>query len=101
MNHQLHHRTFLQHSVTGLSSIALASLLKDDGLLASESAIRPASDPAHPCAPLAPRSAPKAKQVLMIFCASALSYMDLSFYNNGTERRLTDVHGHVIKDIIP
>lgn len=101
MNHQLHHRSFLQHSVTGLSNITLASLLKNDGLLTSESPICPAIDPAHPHAPLAPRSAPKAKQVLMIFCASALSYMDISFYNNGIERRLTDVHGHAINDIIP
>jgi hypothetical protein len=24
----------------------------------------------------------------------------LSYYNNGIERRLTDVHGHVIKDVL-
>jgi hypothetical protein len=24
----------------------------------------------------------------------------LSFYHNGIERRLTDVHGHVLKDIL-
>jgi len=29
-----------------------------------------------------------------------LNHERLSFYHNGIERRLTDVHGHVIKDII-
>ncbi|MEI6232388.1 MAG: DUF1501 domain-containing protein [Planctomycetota bacterium] len=29
-----------------------------------------------------------------------LNHERLSFYNNGIERRLTDVHGHVIKDIL-
>ncbi|MBX7208601.1 MAG: DUF1501 domain-containing protein [Verrucomicrobiaceae bacterium] len=76
MNHLLHRRSFLQRSVTGLSSIALASLLKDDGLLASESPIRPLIDPARPYAPRAPHFAPKAKQVLMIFCSGALSHVD-------------------------
>jgi len=29
-----------------------------------------------------------------------MNHERLSFYHNGIERRLTDVHGHVIKDII-
>jgi uncharacterized protein (DUF1501 family) len=29
-----------------------------------------------------------------------LNHERLSFYNNGIERRLTDVHGHVLKDIV-
>jgi uncharacterized protein (DUF1501 family) len=29
-----------------------------------------------------------------------LNHERLSFYNNGIERRLTDVHGHVVKDIL-
>ncbi len=29
-----------------------------------------------------------------------LNHERLCFYHNGIERRLTDVHGHVIKDII-
>ena len=29
-----------------------------------------------------------------------LNHERLSFYHNGIERRLTDVHGHVIKDIL-
>ena len=29
-----------------------------------------------------------------------LDHERLSFYNNGIERRLTDVHGHVIRDVL-
>ena len=87
MNHLLHRRSFLQRSVTGLSSIALASLLKDDGLLANESPIRPAIDPARPYAPRPPHFAPKAKQVLMIFCSGALSHVDTWDYKPALFKR--------------
>jgi Protein of unknown function (DUF1501) len=76
MSHLLHRRQFLSRTVSGLSSIALASLLNDDGLLAGEVSIRPPIDPAHPYAPRAPHFEPKAKQVLMIFCSGALSHVD-------------------------
>ncbi|MDA0723821.1 MAG: DUF1501 domain-containing protein, partial [Verrucomicrobia bacterium] len=29
-----------------------------------------------------------------------LNHERLSYYHNGTERRLTDVHGHVIKEVV-
>ena len=29
-----------------------------------------------------------------------LEHERLSYYHNGLERRLTDVHGHVIKDVL-
>jgi hypothetical protein len=29
-----------------------------------------------------------------------LDHEKLSFYNNGIQRRLTDVHGHVIKELL-
>jgi hypothetical protein len=29
-----------------------------------------------------------------------LDHERLSFYHNGIERRLTDVHGHVIEDVL-
>ncbi|QOV89569.1 DUF1501 domain-containing protein [Humisphaera borealis] len=76
MNHLLHRRAFLQRSLTGLSSIALASLLKDDGLLASEPPVRPTIDPARPYAPRVPHFTPRANRVLMIFCSGALSHVD-------------------------
>ena len=67
MNHLFHRRDFLNRTVSGLTSIALTSLLKQDNLLASEAPIRPEIDPAHPYAPRLAHHEPKAKQVLMIF----------------------------------
>jgi hypothetical protein len=29
-----------------------------------------------------------------------LDHERLTFYHNGTERRLTDVHGHVLKEVL-
>jgi hypothetical protein len=31
---------------------------------------------------------------------AGLSHEKLTFYHNGLQRRLTDVHGHVIRDIL-
>lgn len=75
MNPLLDRRRFLAQTSSGLSSIALASLLQQDQLLA-EAPIRPQIDPAHPYAPRAPHFDPKAKRVLMIFCSGALSHVD-------------------------
>lgn len=74
----LHRRRFLAETSTGLSAIALASLLQQDGLLGAESVV-PYAPEINPAAPHAPRPAPmqaKAKKVLMIFCSGALSHMD-------------------------
>jgi hypothetical protein len=87
MNHLLDRRHFLQRSVTGLSSIALAALLKEEGLLARESPVRPTIDPSHPYASRAAHFAPKAKQVLMIFCSGALSHVDTFDYKPELVRR--------------
>lgn len=76
MNHLLHRRGFLQHGAAGLSGIALASLLQDEGLLADDAPIRPQIDPARPYAPRTPHFAPQARRVLMIFCSGALSHVD-------------------------
>lgn len=67
----LDRRRFLSDSVTALGSIALASLLGRDGLLAA-----PVIDPAHPFAPRAPHFPAKAKNVVMIFCAGAVSQLE-------------------------
>lgn len=82
-NHSLSHqgrllldrRGFLGSSATALSSIALASLIRDEGLLASNP-ILPRIDPARPYAPRAPHFAPKAKNVIVIFCAGAVSQLE-------------------------
>src|SRR5580765_353624 len=76
----LSRRDFLRWGGTGLSSVALASLLSESGLLAADGPIRPAIDPARPYAPRAPHFTPKAKRVLMIFCSGALSHLDTFDY---------------------
>ena len=72
----LDRRGFLQLGGTGLGSIALASLLHEEKLLAGEPPIRPAIDPAQPYAPRPPHFPAKAKNVLLIFCSGALSHVD-------------------------
>src|SRR5215470_17836044 len=69
----LERRSFLSNAATALGSIALTSLLGRDGLLAANG---PVIDPAHPFAPRAPHFAPKAKNVVMIFCAGAVSQLE-------------------------
>ncbi|MEX1224251.1 MAG: DUF1501 domain-containing protein, partial [Pirellulales bacterium] len=83
MSHASHHplldrRGFLARAGTGLGSIALASLLHNDRLLAERPAAagRVQYDPARPFAPRAGHFAPKAKRVVVIFCAGAVSHID-------------------------
>jgi hypothetical protein len=66
-------RQFLSDGITGLGSIALASLLCRDGLLAESS---PTIDPARPHALRSPHFAPKARNVVVIFCAGAVSQLE-------------------------
>lgn len=79
--HLLNRRSFLSELGSGLSSIALVSLLQGQGVLAGtdaddESPIRPQIDPAVPSAKRPPHFAPKAKRVLQIFCSGACSHLD-------------------------
>ncbi len=76
----LDRRSFLRWGGTGLSSIALAALLKDQQLLAADAPFRPLFDPANPYAPRAPHFTPKAKRVLVVFCSGALSHVDTFDY---------------------
>jgi hypothetical protein len=74
----LNRKNFLTQASTALGSIALTSLLSSDRLLASgkssESAVQ--IDPADPYAPRAPHFQAKAKNVLVIFCAGAVSQLE-------------------------
>ena len=72
----LNRRDFLRHGGTGLSGVALLSLLADGKLLGAEQQSLPQWNPEHPLAPRAPHIAPKAKKVLVIFCSGALSHID-------------------------
>ena len=69
----LERRQFLADAATGLGSIALASLLCRDGLLAAQ---LPVINPARPNAPRSPHFLPKAKNVVVIFCAGAVSQLE-------------------------
>src|SRR3954471_8564877 len=69
----LDRRRFLSLSGSALSSIALHNLLGRDGLLAAEG---PAIDPARPFAPRPPHFPAKARNVVVIFCAGAVSQLE-------------------------
>lgn len=69
----LDRRQFLSGSATALGSMALASLLGRDRLLAGEAR---GIDPARPFAPRSSHFPAKAKNVVMIFCAGAVSQLE-------------------------
>lgn len=68
----LNRRGFLSEAATGLSSIALLDLLAADRLLAGQ----PQIDPARPFAARPSHYAARAKNVLVIFCAGAVSQLE-------------------------
>ncbi|HLU46502.1 MAG TPA: DUF1501 domain-containing protein, partial [Planctomycetota bacterium] len=69
-------RDFLATSASGLGTIALASLLAGEGLLASDPASAAAADE-RPLAPRLTHFAPRAKSCIFLFMAGAPSQMDL------------------------
>jgi hypothetical protein len=69
----LDRRHFLGDSATALGAIALANLLSRDRLLAAEA---PVIDPARPFAPRRPHFPARAKNVVVIFCAGAVSQLE-------------------------
>jgi hypothetical protein len=66
-------RDFLATSASGLGTLAVASLLRDEGLLAAEAN----SDASNPLAPRPPHFAPKAKACICIYLEGAPSQLDL------------------------
>jgi len=73
----LNRRDFLRLGGTGLGGIALTALLAEQRLLANDKTpIRPAWSPESPGAPRSPHFAPRATNVLVIFCSGALSHLD-------------------------
>lgn len=71
----LNRREFLRFGGTGLSGVALLSLLSQQRLLAEKTAA-PQWSPERPFAPRAPHFAAKAKNVLVVFCSGAQSHVD-------------------------
>ena len=82
----LQRRHFLRWGGTGLSGVALASLLADARALGTTGA-RPRIDPADPHAPRPPHHRPKATRVLVIFCSGALSHVDTFDHKPELEKR--------------
>ncbi len=72
----LNRRGFLSQSATALGSVALTNLLGLDGLLAAGAAGGPMIDPARPYAPRHGHFPAKAKNVVVIFCAGAVSQLE-------------------------
>ena len=73
----LDRRHFLGHAATGLSGIALATLLAESGQLRGAGGpIRPNIRPESPLAARPPHFAARAKRVLVVFCSGALSHVD-------------------------
>jgi hypothetical protein len=74
----LSRRKFLGDLACAGSAIGLAQLLSRDGLLAADAPalFRPVIDPALPCAARPPQFPAKAEQLLIIFCAGAVSHVD-------------------------
>ena len=70
----LDRRQFLSNSATALGSIALTNLLGVDRLLAAHPA--PAIDPARPYSPRPTHFPARAKNVVVIFCAGAVSQLE-------------------------
>lgn len=66
----------------GLASLGVAAMLADQARAAA-----PAIDPANPYAPRQPHFAPRAEQVLVIFCSGALSQVDTFDYKPELVRR--------------
>jgi hypothetical protein len=77
MHHPLmDRRRFLTDASTSLGSIALASMLRRDGLLARQADDGPHIDPASPYAARPSHFAAKAKNVVVLFCAGAVSQLE-------------------------
>ena len=72
----LDRREFLGQTASGLSAVALASLLDQDRLLADT----PKVDPSQPHSPRQGHFDAKAKNVLVIFCAGACSQLETYDY---------------------
>src|SRR5262245_15205802 len=74
----LSRRKFLHDLACVGSAIGLTQLLSRDGLLGAEgpAPYRPVIDPAQPYAPRPPQFRARAEQLLVIFCAGAVSHVD-------------------------
>jgi uncharacterized protein (DUF1501 family) len=84
-------RNFLATSASGLGLLAVASLLKDNGLLAADRRDEPGGSP---LAPRAPHFAPKAKNCICIYLEGAPSQIDLF----DPKPKLNELNGQKLPD---
>ena len=80
----LDRRGFLGSTCTGLGSIALSTLVAQETTTASQT---PKIDPVNPQRTRSPHFRPKAKNVLVIFCAGACSQLETYDYKPELTRR--------------
>src|SRR5262245_39043427 len=83
-------RSFLATMANGIGGLAVASLLKDDGVLAQEAP----RDAANPLAPRPPHFAPKARACICIYLEGAPSQMDLF----DPKPKLNELHGQPLPE---
>ncbi len=80
-------RKLLLDTASGLGGVALACLLGEQGLLASEPDAGPQIDPERPFAARSSHFPARAKKVLMIYCSGACSQLDTFDYKPELIRR--------------
>jgi hypothetical protein len=79
-------RNFLATAASGIGTLAVASLLRDEGLLAAEAV--------NPLAPKAPHFAPKAKACICFYLEGAPSQIDLW----DPKPKLNELHGQKLPE---
>src|SRR5262245_32218475 len=91
MNVDLARRQFFTSSASGLGVLALASLLRNDGLLAADTQSDRSADP---LAPKVPHFAPKAKNCIFFLPEGAPSHIDLF----DPKPKLNELHGQKLPE---
>lgn len=88
----LNRRDFLSHAVNGLGGIALSSLLASETKAVLSKSGQPKIDLTRPYAPRSPHFPPKARNVIVVFCAGAISHVDTFDFKPELVRR----HGQLL-----
>ncbi len=83
-------RSFLTSTASGVGALALASILRADGVLASDTPVAPT----NPLAPRPPHFAPMAKSCIFIFLEGAPSQIDLF----DPKPKLNELHGQALPE---
>src|SRR5947209_12321386 len=85
-------RNFLATTASGIGTLAVASLLRDEGLLAADATRL--DEASNPLAPRPPHFAPKAKACICIYLEGAPSQMDLF----DPKPKLNELHGQPLPE---